>query len=284
MLWMAPQIALTSERRLTLAASAATAGSSVRRNTTSSSSSLRCRARRAISSSIAPASSAGSRTKVPPLRPRRASTSWSASSSRMACWMVGRPTPNIAASSRSDGSASPGWTSRSAMWRRICSATYSCARRGCIGSNWARSRERRTSTATHGLLGVSRHALQEGVEEAPGRLARLRRALVGLVEETLRVHAVLLELVRVGAHPRLHDLGSHLGVELRAEAAPDRVCLRPDVALGDQLGAVRQREAVEVPLEPRAVRHERLVAGAHRQPADLGLVRAEGAAAGDLRE
>ena len=62
-----------------------------------------------------PELSLGAETTVPPPRPRRAVSRSSASSSRRACWTVGRPTSKVAASSRSEGRASPGEISRRAM-------------------------------------------------------------------------------------------------------------------------------------------------------------------------
>ena len=105
-----------------------------------------------------------------------------------------------------------------------------------------------------------------------------------LLEQRVRVDALLVELVPVHAHPVVHDLGRHLGVELQPEAAPGDERLRADVGLGDQRRARRDGERVEVPLEPRALRDELGVGAADRQPADLGTSLAGHLAAEHARE
>src|SRR5437899_4075265 len=208
---------------------------------------------RTIKSSAASESWSRCVMKVPPVRPRRASTRPVASSSRSACWMVGRPTPNIPASSRSAGKASPGLISRSAMWRRICSATYSCARTWRIRS---KRRPLATSaplvlTATRTLRRQPGDRSNEPVEQALAPAADLRRETVCLFKQRVGIDPVTVELVSVCLDPALHDFGRHFGMKLQTEAASDYVRLRSDVRFGDELRARRQREAVEVPVEPR---------------------------------
>ena len=99
----------------------------------------------------------------------------------------------------------------------------------------------------------------------------------------VRVDAVAVELVPVGADPAVHDLRRHLGVELEAEAPSDDVGLRAHLGVGDQLRARRQGEGVEVPLEPRAFGMSSGSFGPHRQPADLRAVGAERLAAEHAR-
>ena len=88
---------------------------------------------------------------------------------------------------------------------------------------------------------------------------------VRLLEQRVGVDAVLVELMPVDAHPVLHDLRRHLGVELDAEAAPDDVRLRADVGCRRAARARRRVEGVEVPLEPRALRDELGVAWSGRE-------------------
>src|SRR5438105_10842222 len=247
MLWMALRIALRSMALRDSAATLATTGSIRLRYCSRSSSSLRLRSTRRISSSAACESSSSLVTKVPPLRPRRDSTMPAASSMRSACWMVGRPTPNMPASSRSAGSDSPGLIRRSEMWRRICSATYSWAR-----SCWIRSKrtpvvisEPFVLTATGTLRAQPGDAAQEPVEEAIASPPDLRGKAVRLLQQRVGVDPIAVELVAVGLDPALHDLRRHLWMKLQAQASPDDVGLRRDVGLCDELRARRQREGIE---------------------------------------
>src|SRR5438067_661224 len=127
------------------------------------------------------------------------------------------------------------------MWRRICSATYSCARSCWIGSNGApaespfptfRRRDRETSIAMHGLPSDARDALEVRVEQPPRRRASLAGPLERLREQPVGVDPLAVELVPIDANPRRHDLRRNLGVELGAEAAADHERLRPDAAVG----------------------------------------------------
>src|SRR5437763_2929029 len=231
--------------------------------------------------------SAGSATNVPPRRPRRATISPSASSRRSACWIVGRPTPKMEARSRSEGSDSPGEISRSAMCRRTCSATYSCARSCWIGSNStlpapvcgrARGLPALASTATN-HLSLPRNPRQEAIEQPPRRGARAVGQLVGAFQQPVGIDALLIELVPVDLDPSVHDVGGHLGMELQAEAVPDAERLRSDRTVRNQLRARRGRERVEVPLKPGSLGDERGVLTADRKPADLRLLAAERATA-----
>src|SRR5579864_5544000 len=280
---MALRIAATSTLRRAPAAMRATAGSTTLRYCSRSSSSFRLRMTRTISSSAAIESLALCETKVPPLRPRRASTRPVASNSRSAFWMVGRPTPNITASSRSAGSDSPGWIRRSEMCRRICSATYSCARRGSKRTPVATSPPF-VLTATGTLRRRPRDPVHEAAEEPLASLPHLRRETIRLLEQRVRVDSVAIELVSVGLDPALHDLGRHLGMKLQPKISADHVRLRRDVRLRDQLRARWKRERVEVPVEPGTFRHKVRVFGPHRQPADLGVVGAERLAAEHPRQ
>src|SRR5438445_2128515 len=274
MLWMALRIALMSMALRDSAATLATTGSIRLRYWSKSSSSLRLRSTRRISPSAACESLSSRVTKVPPLRPRRDSTMPAASSMRSACWIVGRPTPNIPASSRSAGSDSPGLMSRSEMCRRICSATYSWAR-----SCWMRSKRTAVGasvpfvlTATHRLRPELRDVLDEVGEQLLAALPDLWREPDRLFEQGVGVDAIPVQLVAVGLDPAVHDLRRHLGVELQPEAPSDHVCLRPDVGVGDEPRAGWQGEGVEMPLEPRARGDEVWLFCAHIDPADLGAV------------
>src|SRR5437879_5597327 len=277
MLWMALRIALRSMALRDSAATLATTGSIRLRYCSKSSSSLRLRSTRRISPSAACESLSSRVTKVPPLRPRRDSTMPAASSMRSACWMVGRPTPNMLASSRSAGSDSPGLISRSEMWRRICSATYSCAR-----SCWMRSKRTPVVTsvpfvltATHRPRPQLRDVVDEVGEELLAALPDGGREPDGLFEQCVGVDAVAVQLVAVGLDPALHDLGRHLGVELEAEAPSYYVCLWSDLGVGDEPRAGWKRERVEVPLEPRATCYQVRLARLHVDPADLGALGAK---------
>src|SRR6266566_2281384 len=139
--------------------------------------------------------------------------------------MVGRPTPNITASSRSAGSDSPGLIRRSEMWRRICSATYSCAR-----SCWIRSKRTPVEisapfvlTATDTLSSQPRDIAQEAVEETRASPPDLGREAMSFFEQRVGVDSVAVELVAVGLDPALHDLRRHFGMKLQAQASPDHV-------------------------------------------------------------
>src|SRR5205823_8200852 len=251
-----------------------------------SSSSLRLRSTRRISPSAACESLSSRVTKVPPLRPRRDSTMPAASSMRSACWSVGRPTPNIPASSRSAGSDSPGLMSRSEMWRRICSATYSCAR-----SCWMRSKRTPVGasvpfvlTATHRPRSQLRDVFDEVGEQLLAALPDTWREPVGLFEQSVGVDAVAVQLVAIGLDPAVHDLWRHLGVELQPQAPSDYVGLRPDVGVGDEPCPGRQRERVEMPLEPRARGDEVWLFCSDIDPADLGAVGPKRLAAHRARE
>src|SRR5438876_5294963 len=281
MLWMALRIALRSMALRDSAATLATTGSIRLRYCSRSSSSLRLRSTRRISPSAACESLSSRVTNVPPLRPRRDSTMPAASSMRSACWIVGRPTPNIPASSRSAGSDSPGLMSRSEMWRRICSATYSCAR-----SCWMRSKRTPVGasvpfvlTATHRLRPELRDVFDEVGEQLLAALPDTWREPVGLFEQGVGVDAVAVQLVAIGLDPAVHDLWRHLGVELQPKAPSYYVCLRPDVGVGDEPGARRKGEGVEVPVEPGTGGDEVRLARLDVDPADLGAVRAKRRAA-----
>src|SRR5207247_383459 len=67
--------------------------------------------------------------------------------------------------------------------------------------------------------------------------------------------------------------GRHLGVELETEALPRDERLGTHVRLGDEGRAGRQREGVEMPLEPRALGYEGRVGRPDREPAALGAAR-----------
>src|SRR5438270_2445927 len=281
MLWMALRIALMSEALRDSAATLATTGSIRLRYWSKSSSSLRLRSTRRISPSAACESSSSLVTNVPPLRPRRDSTMPAASSMRSACWMVGRPTPNIPASSRSAGSDSPGLISRSEMWRRICSATYSWAR-----SCWMRSKRTPIGasvplvlTATHRPWPELRDVVDEVGEQLLAALPDGWREPVGLFEQRVGVDAVAVQLVAIRLDPAVHDLGRHLGVELQAEAPSYYVCLRPDLGVGVQPRARRERKRVEVPVEPGTGSDEVRLARLDGDPADLRAVGAKRLAA-----
>src|SRR5207237_4248609 len=145
-------------------------------------------------------------------------------------------TPNMPASSRSAGSDSPGWMSRSEMWRRICSATYSWAR-----SCWMRSKRTPVAasvpsvlTATHRLRPELRDVLDEVGEQLLAALPDLWREPVGLFEQGVGVDAIPVQLVAVGLDPAVHDRRRHLGVELQPQAPADYVCLRPDLGVGHE--------------------------------------------------
>src|SRR2546425_7738989 len=254
MFWMALRIALRSEAFRDSAATLATTGSIRLRYCRRSSSSLRLRITRRISSSAACESLSSRVTKVPPVRPRRDSTMPAASSMRSACWMVGRPTPNMPASSRSAGSDSPGLISRSEMWRRICSATYSWAR-----SCWMRSKRTEVGesvpfvlTATHRPRPQLCDVLDEVGEQLLAALPDTWREPDRLFEQGVGVDAVAVQLVAIRLDPAVHDLRRHLGVELQPQAPSYHVCLRPDVGVRDEPRLRRKREGVEVPLEPWA--------------------------------
>src|SRR5438128_5617476 len=286
MLWMALRIALRSEALRDSAATLATTGSIRLRYCRRSSSSLRLRITRRISPSAASESLSSRVTKVPPLRPRLDSTMPAASSMRSACWMVGRPTPNMPASSRSAGSDSPGLMSRSEMWRRICSATYSCAR-----SCWMRSKRTPVGasvpfvlTATHRPRSQLRDVFDEVGEQLLAALPDTWREPVGLFEQSVGVDAVAVQLVAIGLDPAVHDLRRHLGVELQPQAPSYYVCLRPDLGVRDQPRLRRKREGVEVPLEPRACGDEVRFARLDVDPADLGAVGPTRLAAHPARE
>src|SRR5438445_1446477 len=275
--WIALRISARSGLRRAAAATRATAGSMSPRYWSRSSSSLRCRMTRRISSSAASESLSRWVTNVPPLRPRRASTSPPASSMRSAFWMVGRPTPNITASSRSAGSDSPGLIRRSEMWRRICSATYSCAR-----SCWIRSKrtpvvisEPLVLTATGTLRAQPGDAAQEPVEEALAPPPDLGGKAVRLLQQRVGVDPIAVELVAVGLDPALHDLRRHLWMKLQAQASPDHVGLRRDVGLCDELRARREREGIELPVKPQPLGNEIGVLGPHGEPADLRMLGAK---------
>src|SRR3989442_3528648 len=254
MLWMALRIALMSEALRDSAATLATTGSIRLRYWSRSSSSLRLRSTRRISPSAAWESLSSRVTKVRPLRPRSDSTMPAASSMRSACWMVGRPAPNMPASSRSAGSDSPGFISRSEMWRRICSATYSCAR-----SCWMRSKRTPVAasvpsvlTATHRPRPELRDVFDEVGEQLLAAPPDTWREPDRLFEQGVGVDAVTVQPVAIGLDPAVHDLRRHLGVELQPEAPSYYICLRPDVGVRDQPRAGWQGEGVEVPLEPGA--------------------------------
>src|SRR5438132_7764058 len=247
MLWMALRIALMSMALRDSAATRATTGSIRLRYCSRSSSSLRLRSTRRISPSAACESLSSRVTNVPPVRPRRDSTMPAASSMRSACWMVGRPTPNMPASSRSAGSDSPGLMSRSEMWRRICSATYSCAR-----SCWMRSKRTPVGasvpfvlTATHRPRPQLRDVLDEVGEELLAALPDTWREPVGLFEQGVGVDAIPVQLVAVGLDPAVHDLGRHLGVELQPETPSYYICLRPVLAVRGEPRPARKRQRVE---------------------------------------
>src|SRR5438477_2411365 len=246
MLWMALRIALRSEALRDSDATLATTGSIRLRYWSRSSSSLRLRSTRRISPSAACESLSSRVTNVPPLRPRRDSTMPAASSMRSACWIVGRPTPNMPASSRSAGSDSPGLIRRSEMWRRICSATYSCAR-----SCWMRSKRTAVGasvpfvlTATHRLRPELRDVFDEVGEELLAALPDLRREPVGLFQQSVGVDAIPVQLVAIRLDPAVHDLRGHLGVELQPQTSADDVRLRSDLGVGDEPRPGRKRERV----------------------------------------
>src|SRR5437879_5130165 len=281
MLWMALRIALRSMALRDSAATLATTGSIRLRYCSKSSSSLRLRSTRRISPSAACESLSSRVTKVPPLRPRRDSTMPAASSMRSACWMVGRPTPNMPASSRSAGSDSPGLISRSEMWRRICSATYACAR-----SCWMRSKRTPVAasvpsvlTATHRPRPELRDVFDEVGEQLLAALPDTWREPDRLFQQSVGVDAITVQLVAIGLDPAVHDLRRHLGVELQPEAPSDDIGLRPDLGVRDQPRLRRKRERVEVPLEPRACGDEVRLARLDVDPADLGAVGAKRLAA-----
>src|SRR5438270_284809 len=79
-------------------------------------------------------------------------------------------------------------------------------------------------------------------------------------------------------------VGRHLGVELQAEAPSYYVCLGPDLGVGDQPGARRKRERVEVPVEPGTGGDEVWLARLDCDPADLRAVGAKRLAAHRPRE
>src|SRR5437868_4243923 len=244
MLWIALRMALRSAALRDSAATRTTTGSMRRRYWSRSSSSLRLRSTRRISSSAACESSSSLVTNVPPLRPRRDSTIPAASSMRSACWMVGRPTPNMPASSRSAGSDSPGLMSRSEMWRRICSATYSWAR-----SCWMRSKRTAVGasvpsvlTATHRLRPELRDVFDEVGEQLLAALPDTWREPDRLFEQGVGVDPIAVQLVAIGLDPAVHDLGRYLGVELESQAATGYVRLRSHIGLRNQLCAWRQGE------------------------------------------
>src|SRR5437868_4251883 len=252
MLWIALRMALRSAALRDSAATRTTTGSMRRRYWSRSSSSLRLRSTRRISSSAACESSSSLVTNVPPLRPRRDSTIPAASSMRSACWIVGRPTPNMPASSRSAGSDSPGLIRRSEICRRICSATYSCAR-----SCWMRSKRTPVGasvpfvlTATHRLRPELRDVLDEVGEQLLAALPDTWREPDRLFEQGVGIDAFAIQLVAIRLDPAVHDVRGHLGVELQPQAPSDYVGLRPDVGVGDEPGARRKGEGVEVPVEP----------------------------------
>src|SRR3989449_1374375 len=286
MLWMALRIALMSMAFRDSAATLATTGSIRLRYCSRSSSSLRLRSTRRISPSAACESLSNRVTKVPPLRPRRDSTMPAASSMRSACWMVGRPTPNMPAGSRSAGSYSPGLISRSEMWRRICSATYSWAR-----SCWMRSKRTRVGvsvpsvlTATHRLRPELRDVFDEVGEQLLAALPDTWREPDRLFQQGVGVDAVAVQLVAIGLDPAVHDRRRHLGVELQPQAPSDHVGLRPDLGVGDEPRPGWQRECVEVPLEPGAGGDEVWLFCSHIDPADLGAVGPKRLAAHRARE
>src|SRR5256712_4282267 len=281
MFGMALRIALRSEAFRDPAATLATTGSIRLRYCRRSSSSLRLRITRRISSSAAVRSLSRRVAKVRPGRPRRESTMPAASSIRSACWMVGRPTPNMPASSRSAGSDSPGLISRSEMWRRICSAPYSCARSG-----WMRSKRTPVAasvpsvlTATHRPRPELRDVFDEVGEQLLAALPDTWREPDRLFEQSVGVDAITVQLVAIGLDPAVHDLRRHLGVELQPQAPSYYVCLRPDLGVRNEPRFRRKRERVEVPLEPGAGGDEVRLARLDVDPADLGAGRAKRLAA-----
>ena len=96
-----------------------------------------------------------------------------------------------------------------------------------------------------------------------------------LLEQAIRVDAVLVELVAIGDHPRVHDLGRYLGVELDSETPANRKRLRTDVGLGENPCSGGNRECVEVPLEPGSAGNEVGVVRLDREPSNLLLLRPE---------
>ncbi len=98
--------ARSCSRERPTAARRTAAGSTASRYASASSTSAARRRRRARSDFMPMRLSSGPTTKLPPpYRPRRLSTMPSSTSSRIACWTVARPTPKIAARSRSGGRA-----------------------------------------------------------------------------------------------------------------------------------------------------------------------------------
>src|SRR5439155_5645422 len=143
---------------------------------------------------------------------------------------------NIPASSRSAGSDSPGLIRRSEICRRICSATYSCAR-----SCWMRSKRTAVGasvpsvlTATHRLRPELRDVFDEVGEQLLAALPDLWREPVGLFEQGVWVDAIPIQLVAVGLDPAVHDLRGHLGVELQPETPSYYICLRSDLGVRDE--------------------------------------------------
>src|ERR1700674_2149402 len=134
---------------------------------------------------------------------------------------------------------------------------------------------RASLTATRTLRREPRNPGQKGVEQALASAAHLRREPVRLLQQGVGVDPVAVELMAIGLDPALHDLGRHLGVKLQPKVSSHDVSLWGDSGLGDQPGARRKRESVEMPVEPRSLGDQLGVIGAHWQPADLPVFRAE---------
>src|SRR2546426_1065752 len=126
------------------------------------------------------------------------------------------------------------------------------------------------SAATCGLRARRDRRLDETIQEAARHLPRVLREPTRLEQEGVGIDTLGIELVPVHAYPFVHDLRGHFGVELDAQASSDDIGLRTEVCLGDQGCSRRERERVEVPLEPWALGDQPGIAALHRNPPDLG--------------
>src|SRR4029079_13870755 len=113
----------------------------------------------------------------------------------------------------------------------------------------------------------------EPVEQRERRVARRGAFVLRRGDQRVAVEPEGGEPLRVGRGPVGDDLDRALRVELDAEVAAVAERLWRGAGAGDLDRAGRDREAVEVPLEPRAGGDPLGVVGLDRRPAELWLRR-----------